>query len=121
MFGRKRNNGITIKASCPECGDVELLPRQVRLVIWNTLEKNYYSFVCPRCFEEVCKPANEVVAEQLTSGGVIAEHYHIPEEVKESASITMPPITPEEVSNFVIDLGQVEDVVSAMKKDGRRK
>ena len=55
----------TIKASCPMCGDVELTPEQMRLVVCNRSELSYYAFQCTACADEVRKPAdNEIVALQ---------------------------------------------------------
>ena len=36
----------TIKASCPSCGDVELTPQQVRLVVCSVKSWSYYAFTC---------------------------------------------------------------------------
>src|SRR3954465_13096796 len=73
----------TIKASCPSCGDVELTPQQVRLVVCSVKAWSYYAFTCTSCLEEVRKPAGRDVVALLISGGVIAEPWSVPAEVLE--------------------------------------
>jgi hypothetical protein len=36
----------TIKTSCPVCGDVELTPAQMRLVVCSRSEWSFYAFLC---------------------------------------------------------------------------
>ncbi|MDP9393774.1 MAG: hypothetical protein M3Q27_05685 [Actinomycetota bacterium] len=81
----------TIKASCPVCGDVELTPAQVRLVVCTRADWSYYAFSCTSCSDEVRKPADEQIVALLISGGVRAERWVIPAEameVKQGASIS---------------------------------
>jgi len=73
----------TIKASCPSCGDVELTPQQVRLVVCSVKSWSYYAFTCTSCLEEVRKPAGRDVVTLLISGGVVAEPWSIPAEALE--------------------------------------
>ena len=72
-----------IKASCPSCGDVELAPRQVRLVVCSVEERSFYSFMCTACGDEVRKPAGGDVVALLRTGGVLPERWVIPAEVLE--------------------------------------
>lgn len=73
----------TIKASCPGCGDVELTPRQVRLVVCSVVRRSFYSFTCSTCADEIRKHAGQDVVALLTSGGVVAERWVIPAEALE--------------------------------------
>ena len=73
----------TIKASCPMCGDVELTPEQMRLVVCNRSEWSYYAFQCPNCADEVRKPADSEIVSLLKSGGVSVTPWHIPAEAME--------------------------------------
>lgn len=73
----------TIKASCPGCGDVELTPRQVRLVVCSVARRSFYSFTCHTCTDVVRKHAGSDVVMLLTSGGVVAERWVIPAEALE--------------------------------------
>lgn len=72
-----------IKASCPSCGDVELTPRQVRLVVCSVEDRSFYSFSCSGCGDEVRKPAGTDVVALLRTGGVLPERWVIPAEVLE--------------------------------------
>jgi hypothetical protein len=74
----------TIKASCAVCGDVELTPAQLRLVVCSVAEWSYYAFSCPRCQDEIRKPADTEIVALLTSGGVRAERWHVPAEALET-------------------------------------
>jgi hypothetical protein len=81
----------TIKASCPVCGDVELTPPMMRLVVCSYADWSYYAFDCPRCEDEVRRHADDEVVRLLVSGGVRAESWHVPDEVfeaREGAALT---------------------------------
>ena len=73
----------TIKASCPTCGDVDLKPADLRLVVCTRTEWSTYAFDCPACTDEVKKPADEEIVALLVSGGVRAQQWHIPAEALE--------------------------------------
>jgi hypothetical protein len=73
----------TIRATCPTCGDVELKPGQLNLMVCTRPDWSTYSFTCPRCSDEVKKPADEEVVALLVSGGVVAHPWHIPGEALE--------------------------------------
>ncbi len=65
----------TIRVNCPECGTVELTPELIRLTVVRTPAElvgpsSHYAFECPGCTQVVEKPADERVAELLTTGGV---------------------------------------------------
>jgi hypothetical protein len=51
----------TIKTSCPVCGDVELKPAQMRLVVCSRSDWSYYAFACTACRDEIRKPADEEI------------------------------------------------------------
>jgi hypothetical protein len=98
----------TIKASCPVCGDVELTPAQVRLVVCTRPEWSYYAFTCTRCTDEVRKPADEQIIALLASGGVVAEHWTIPAEALEEH--VGPRISYDDILDFVLALESVDVV-----------
>ena len=58
----------TIKASCPTCGEVELTPADVALMVCSHAPLSYYAFCCPTCSEEVRKPADDHVVLTLHGG-----------------------------------------------------
>ena len=101
----------TIKASCPICGDVELTPAQMRLVVCTRSEWSYYSFPCGTCQDEVRKPADSEVVALLVSGGVLAEQWVIPAEALEEHE--GPVITYDDVLDFALRLDRV-DLVAAL-------
>jgi hypothetical protein len=109
--GRRAEDVTTIKTSCPVCGDVELTPAQMRLVVCSRTEWSYYAFACTTCRDEIRKPADEEIVALLVSGGVVAEHWVIPAEALEDhagASITY-----DDVLDFALELDQV-DLLAAM-------
>jgi hypothetical protein len=101
----------TIKASCHVCGDVELKPAQLRLVVCSRVEWSYYAFTCPTCRDEVRKPADEEIVALLVSGGVVAEHWIIPAEALEEHDGAR--ITYDDVLDFALGLDRV-DLLAAM-------
>ena len=94
----------TIKASCPTCGDVELTPAQVRLVVCSVAAWSFYAFTCTTCRDEVRKHASEDVVRLLTTGGV-------PAEVLEER--TGPAIGWDEVLDFTLALERTDVVAAA--------
>ncbi len=103
----------TIKASCPTCGDVELTPVQVRLVVCSIQSWSYYSFACSSCQEEVRKPANRDVAALLVSGGVVAEPWSVPAEALEAHQ--GPALSYDDVLDFALRL-ESADLLAALAR-----
>ena len=101
----------TIKTSCPVCGDVELTPEQMRLVVCSKSDWSYYSFSCGTCRDEVRKPADDEVVSLLVSGGVRAERWIIPAEALEDHAGMA--ITYDDVLDFALGLDRV-DLLAAM-------
>ena len=95
----------TIKTSCPMCGDVELTPAQMRLVVCSRPEWSYYSFACTTCQDTIKKPADNEVISLLKSGGVKAEDWVIPSEALEEHA--GPAISYDDVLDFALHLDQV--------------
>lgn len=106
----------TIKASCPGCGDVELTPQQVRLVVCSVKAWSYYGFSCPECLEDVRKPAGTDVVSLLASGGVVAERWVVPAEVLEEHS--GPALSYDDVLDFALWLDSADLVVPAAAAGG---
>lgn len=100
----------TIKASCPVCGDIELTPEQMRLVVCNRQEWSYYAFQCTTCADEVRKPADAEIVALLKSGGVAVTPWHIPAEALEEH--TGPVISYDEILDFALWL-ESHDLVPA--------
>ena len=102
----------TIKASCPMCGDVELKPAQLRLVVCSRSEWSYYAFSCTTCKDEVRKPADEEIVALLISGGVPAERWHVPAEALEEKAGSA--ITYDDVLDFVLNLDDIDVAAHAL-------
>lgn len=73
----------TIKATCPACGDVELTPGQVQVLISLETQRSSYSFRCPGCQVTATKPADDRVVRILISSGVGMRPWHVPQELAE--------------------------------------
>ncbi len=101
----------TIKASCPSCGDVELTPVQVRLVVCSVKTWSYYAFTCTSCLEEVRKPAGRDIVALLISGGVVAEPWTVPAEALEEH--TGPILSYDDVLDFALWLDRADLVAAA--------
>ena len=73
----------TIKATCPQCGEVELTPDDIELRVCTHAPASYYVFDCPQCHTDIQKPADDRVIQLLISGGVKALVWELPGEVLE--------------------------------------
>ena len=93
----------TIKASCPTCGEVELTPADVRLMVCSHAARSYYAFTCATCRCEVRKPADDHVVSLLVSGGVPATVWELPGEVLEPK--VGPVLTYDDLLDFALELG----------------
>jgi hypothetical protein len=73
----------TIRASCVECGDVELTTRdvRVRVCIWDN--QGSYSFRCPTCRMAVVKHAEPRIVDLLVASGVELCTWDLPAELFE--------------------------------------
>jgi endogenous inhibitor of DNA gyrase (YacG/DUF329 family) len=92
----------TIKASCPTCGEVELTPADVSLMVCSHAPLSYYAFTCPTCTDEVRKPADDHVVSLLVSGGVPATVWEVPAEALEPRSGG--PLTYDDLLDFALQL-----------------
>ena len=74
----------TIKATCPDCGEVDLTADDILLRIGPSKAVNTYGFSCPDCGDFVQKTADDRVVRLLLSGGVVPVPVHVPAEALES-------------------------------------
>lgn len=104
---------LVIVATCPSCGNVELEPQQVELVVYPLARESwsYYSFTCPKCEEEVRKPANKAVRNILTLGGVKEVRPAIPAEALQDHD--GPPIGYDCLLDFALWLKQADPALIA--------
>ena len=101
----------TIKASCPACGEVELTSEDVTLMVCNQAPQSYYTFVCPKCTDEVRKPADDHVVSLLMSGGVRAQVWELPAEALEPKA--GPALTYDDLLDFALQLASCTSVAAA--------
>ncbi|CAN5703406.1 hypothetical protein BH18ACT15_BH18ACT15_15220 [soil metagenome] len=87
----------TIKATCPQCGEVDLAPDDIRLTI-GTSDKRY-GFSCPTCSDYIEKAADDRVVRLLLSGGVLPVVMDVPAEVLEPKAGGSP-ISPDDLLEF---------------------
>jgi hypothetical protein len=100
----------TIKASCPACGEVELTSDDVTLMVCNHAPQSYYTFACPKCADEVRKPADDHVVSLLMSGGVRAQVWEVPAEALEAKA--GPALTYDDLLDFALQLASCTTVAA---------
>jgi hypothetical protein len=100
----------TIKASCPTCGEVELTPADVALMVCSHAPLSYYRFDCPTCVCEVRKPADDHVVSLLVSGGVPAQVWDVPAEALEPHAGGA--LTYDDLLDFALHLGSTDLLAS---------
>lgn len=74
----------TIKATCPLCGEIDLTPQDIKLIIGST--DKTYGFSCPMCSDYIEKAADDRVVRLLLSGGVLPTIVDAPAEAREARS-----------------------------------
>ncbi|MFN2389185.1 MAG: hypothetical protein ABR575_06205 [Actinomycetota bacterium] len=89
---------VTIKATCPTCGEVALTADDIVLRIAALSPSNSYCFSCPECRTVVQKPADERVVRLLLSGGVTPLLIQVPAEALERPA--GPPINHDDLLSF---------------------
>lgn len=72
-----------IRASCSECGDVELTTRDLQVRVCLHDDTSTYVFRCPSCQIPVVKPAEQRVVDLLIASGVALETWSLPGELFE--------------------------------------
>ncbi len=107
----------TIRATCPVCGDVELKPVELRLLVCSRPDWSSYAFTCPTCTDEVKKPADEEVVALLISGGVVAKPWHIPSEALEAKG--GPALTYDDLLDFALWLDNHDALAANVQPAGR--
>lgn len=61
---------MAIRATCHDCGDVELTNADVTVLVEPTKTEGVYRFTCPTCRKIVLKPAPGEIVELLVTSGV---------------------------------------------------
>jgi hypothetical protein len=60
----------TIRARCPQCGEVDMAPDAIELAVRGDTGTGAYRFVCPACMTLVQKRADRKIVDLLSSVGV---------------------------------------------------
>lgn len=74
----------TIRATCADCGDVELSSDDVLVRVCVDNGEGTYAFRCPACAMAVSKPAEPRVVELLIASGVRLDRWRLPAELDET-------------------------------------
>lgn len=72
-----------IKASCHDCGDVELKVDDLLVRVCTTDTQGTYVFRCPTCHMSVSKPAEPRIVDLLVASGVELVEWSMPAELNE--------------------------------------
>ena len=88
----------TIRASCGECGDVELTTDDVTVRVCADDNSGSYSFRCPQCEMAVVKAAEPQIIELLVASGVRLSTWRLPAELTEPRQGR--PITHDDMLDF---------------------
>jgi hypothetical protein len=76
----------TIRATCSDCGDVELTTDDVRVRVCLEDSAGSYQFRCPLCQMAVVKSAEPRIVDLLAASGVEVSMWRLPAELYESRS-----------------------------------
>ena len=72
-----------IRATCHECGDVELRSRDLTVRICNENGEGTYLFRCPVCRMTEVKDADDQIIDILAAAGVKVVEWQLPKELDE--------------------------------------
>ena len=88
-----------IRASCADCGDVELRVDDVQVRICADDNAGSYVFRCPQCDMAVVKDAEPRVVDLLLASGVALTTWSLPAELAEHPR-SAPPFTHDDLLDF---------------------
>ena len=88
----------TIRATCADCGDVEMTSDDVIVRVCVDNGQGAYAFRCPECTMAVSKPADNRVIELLIASGVRLDRWRLPAELDEAR--TGEPIDHDDLLDF---------------------
>ena len=77
----------TIRASCPDCGDVELTTGDMTVRVCAEDQRGSYAFRCPSCTMAVTKSAEPRIVDLLVSSGVELQTWNVPMELREARPV----------------------------------
>ncbi len=88
----------TIRASCTECGDVELSTGDLTVRLCSHDNQGSYVFRCPGCQMSVVKPAEPRIVDLLIASGVSVDTWDLPAELFEARPTV--PLTHDDLIDF---------------------
>ena len=89
----------TIRASCPDCGDVEFTTHDVQVRVSAPDGSGTYAFSCPGCAVTVVKAAETRTIDLLLASGVIMAAGDVTAEIDERPYFA-DPITHDDILDF---------------------
>jgi hypothetical protein len=106
-----------IRATCNECGDIELAPLQVQVRVCLDDQRSSYAFRCPSCSHPVARPVENRLVELLASSGSPVSLWHLPAELDEPHD--GPEITHDDLLDFHELLTRDDSWFVALVSEGR--
>jgi len=105
----------TIRATCPDCGDVDLTPGDLRLEVLETLAapERLFSFHCRGCEAQVVGEASSEAARSLERAGVVVRHVRLPAEAREPHE--GPRLTEDDLIAFGLRLQAADDPIGTFR------
>lgn len=94
-------NVLGLKTECPTCGVQTLRPAAFHLTIMSAGAGHFYTFFCPCCTEEIRTPCTERIVCIMLDVGVANHEVKVPAEIAEHPPLDAPPISPDDVMDFV--------------------
>jgi predicted RNA-binding Zn-ribbon protein involved in translation (DUF1610 family) len=104
----------TIRASCANCGDVQLTTRDVTVRLCVTTSEGEYRFECPTCSDLVVRAAEQRTIDLLVAAGVEMTTWTLPAELFETHHGA--PISHDDLIDFHAAL-ENEDAIAAFFAD----
>jgi hypothetical protein len=107
-----------IRATCSDCGDVELGTRDLVVRLCEDTEAGTYVFRCPNCTHPVVRPADRSTIDLLVSSGCRLEVWNIPAELIEPRPPGQP-FTHDDLIDFhevLSDGGWFEELLDAHRR-----
>ena len=98
----------TIRATCGQCGDVELTTADVRVRVCVEDNQGSYLFRCPACRMAVVKPAEPRIVDLLVASGVEFSTWTMPAELREQRPAG-PAISHDDLLDFHVLLEDPDD------------
>lgn len=87
-----------IRASCGDCGDVELTTADLVVRVCLHDDTGTYVFRCPACQMSVVKPAERRIVDLLVASGVQLQAWELPSELREPRPSV--PLTHDDLIDF---------------------